>query len=176
MESPVVPDIHILFSEALSRTAPPKASGDVMLPVRSRFLPLKQLKASLFFQRHHAPTDSRQRISQLFCRNRAARFRGHRCCTLDPGCFHFLQSTAGSPLCGIFSRWNRRCCQSHCTDTVLCRFPVYCLSVSLPPGISVPKKDCILRLSMIYTPLKCSLITSLHQASLYIGYLMRHQR
>ena len=38
------------------------------------------------------------------------------------------------------------------------------------------KKDCILRLSMIYTTLKCSLITSLHQASLYIGYLMRHQR
>ena len=31
------------------------------------------------------------------------------------------------------------------------------------------KKDCILRLSMIYTTLKCSLITSLHQASLYIG-------
>lgn len=31
------------------------------------------------------------------------------------------------------------------------------------------KKDCILNLSMISTTLKCSLVTSLHQASLYIG-------
>lgn len=50
-----------------------------MLPVRSRFLPLKQLKASLFFQRHHAPTDSRQRISQLFCRSRHTFFPQNFC-------------------------------------------------------------------------------------------------